>query len=96
MCVECLADAHCCPGAVCDGDNRCVPCIVIGDNGAEVDPGCFTAKPICDDTYAEIETCVECLDDQTGPTTPDTGCNEGLPACDRDCFDPDGAGPAGG
>ena len=86
VCVECLQDADCFAGEVCDeGARVCVPCV---DNLPIAslplaDDGCAAAKPLCELTSGASDPteCVVCQ--QTAPTNDiDPGCSNGAPDCD--------------
>jgi Cys-rich repeat protein len=85
VCVECLQDADCFAGEVCDEANRaCVPCV---DNLPisslpTPDEGCNSGAPLCELSSGggDPTECVVCQ--QTVPTDDvDPGCSAGSPDC---------------
>ncbi|MFO0745028.1 MAG: Ig-like domain-containing protein [Myxococcota bacterium] len=80
VCVECLTNANCATGLVCDpGSHACVPC-VDDKSGGQQDTGCTTVDPICQ-TARDPDTCVHCVDDAEEPAV-DSGCAAATPICD--------------
>jgi len=86
VCVDCLQDADCSLGEVCDEPNKlCVPCV---DNLPIAslplaDDGCAPTAPLCELSSgpADPTACVVCQ--QTAPTNDiDPGCLAGAPDCD--------------
>ncbi|MFO0745029.1 MAG: Ig-like domain-containing protein [Myxococcota bacterium] len=78
-CVQCVADADCDAGFVCNPTHQCVPCFDSAA-GASLDRGCLAADPICN-AALDPDRCVECLDNRL-PGSTDTGCVDATPACD--------------
>ncbi|MBL8788377.1 MAG: tandem-95 repeat protein, partial [Deltaproteobacteria bacterium] len=79
-CWECIVDADCGSGKICDeARHACVPCLDSA-SGASIDDGCGAATPLCQ-TLLDPDRCVECQDDKAAPNV-DTGCNSGTPVCD--------------
>ncbi len=86
VCVDCLQDADCASGEVCDEPNKlCVPCV---DNLPIAslplaDDGCAATAPLCELSSGPSDPteCVVCQ--QTAPTNDiDPGCLAGAPDCD--------------